>query len=219
MSTTPDKLVERYLKHLEVELDDLPRDRRREIVDEIAGHIAEARAGLEHETEADVRNILEGLGDPADIAEDARERFDVGPPRPAPVQSFKPGWMEVAALVFLLIGGLVVPIFGWIIGVVLLWVSNAWNVRDKVIGTVFVPGGLVLPIGLALFSSSVSGGTCGPVISGSGRAITAAPCSYGGSSTNSFGIVALIALIVIPIVTTAYLSYRLRQQPSVAAIA
>ena len=75
MSTTPDKLVERYLKHLEVELDDVPRDRRREIVDEIAGHIAEARAGLEHETEADVRNILEGLGDPADIAADARERL------------------------------------------------------------------------------------------------------------------------------------------------
>ena len=40
MSATSDKLVERYLKHLEVELDDLPRDRRREIVDEISGHIA-----------------------------------------------------------------------------------------------------------------------------------------------------------------------------------
>src|SRR5262245_38426610 len=93
MSTTPDKLVERYLRHLEVELDDLPRDRRREIVDEIAGHIAEARAGLEHETEADVRNILEGLGDPADIAEDARERFEVEPAR-----SFKPGWIEIGAL-------------------------------------------------------------------------------------------------------------------------
>ena len=79
MSTTPDKLVERYLKHLDVELDDLPRDRRREIVDEISGHIAEARAGLQAETEADVRNILEGLGDPAEIATDARERFDVLP--------------------------------------------------------------------------------------------------------------------------------------------
>jgi uncharacterized membrane protein len=217
MSTTPDKLVERYLKHLEVELDDLPRDRRREIVDEIAGHIAEARAGLEDESEADVRNILEGLGDPADIAEDARERFEVRPP--APAQPFKVGWMEVAALVFLLIGGLIIPIFGWIIGVVLLWVSNAWNVRDKIIGTVLVPGGLVLPIGLALFSSNVSGGTCGPVLSGNGRSITAAPCSYDTSSTNYVGVVALIALIVIPIVTTAYLAYRLRQQPSVAAIA
>src|SRR5262245_50473245 len=126
MSTTPDKLVDRYLKHLEVELDDLPRDRRREIVDEIAGHIAEARAGLEHESEVDVRNILEGLGDPADIADEARERFDVEPPRPA--QPFKPGWMEIGALVLLLIGGIVIPIFGWAIGVVLLWVSNAWNI-------------------------------------------------------------------------------------------
>ena len=79
MSTTTDKLVERYLKHLDVELDDLPRDRRREIVGEIAGHIAEARADLQGETEADVRNILEGLGDPAEIATDARERFDVFP--------------------------------------------------------------------------------------------------------------------------------------------
>lgn len=217
MSTTPDKLVERYLKHLEVELDDLPRDRRREIVDEISGHIAEARAGLEHETEADVRNILEGLGDPADIAEDARERFDVRAPQPA--APFKAGWMEVAALVLLLIGGLIIPFFGWIIGVVLLWFSNAWNVRDKVIGTVFVPGGLALPMGLALFSSGVSGGSCGPVISGSGRAITAAPCSYDTSNTNYIGIVALIVLIVTPIVTTAYLAYRLRQQPAVAAIA
>src|SRR5207245_2831935 len=66
MSTTSDKLVERYLKHLDVELDDLPRARRGEIVDEISRHIAAARADLEHETEADVRNILEGLVDPAD---------------------------------------------------------------------------------------------------------------------------------------------------------
>src|SRR6187399_929914 len=118
MSTTPDKLVDRYLKHLEVELDDVPRDRRREIVDEIEGHIAEARAALEHETEADVRNILEGLGDPADIAEEARERFEVAPPTAA--QAFKPGWLEIAALILLLIGGIVIPFFGWVIGVVLL---------------------------------------------------------------------------------------------------
>ena len=115
MSITPDKLVERYLKHLEVELDDLPRDRRREIVDEIAGHIAEARAGLEHETEADVRNILEHLGDPVEIAADARERFEVQPPTPA--QPYKPGWMEVGALVMLLVGGLILPAIGWFIGV------------------------------------------------------------------------------------------------------
>lgn len=218
MSTTPDKLVDRYLKHLEVELDDLPRDRRREIVDEIEGHIAEARAGLRDETEADVRNVLEGLGDPADIAEDARERFEV---RPAPAR-YKPGWIEVGALVMLLVGGLIVPIVGWFIGVVLLWVSNAWNVRDKVIGTLFVPGGLGLSIFVLLTAAFEAGGGSG--VSGceidpdTGREFNCFETST--TDTTSFteilGIVFLVALLLTPIFTTAYLTYRLRRQPAAA---
>ena len=197
MSTAPDKLVERYLKHLEVELDDLPRDRRREIVDEIAGHIAEARAALEHETEADVRNILEGLGDPADIAEDARERFEI---QPTSVVPYNPGWMEIAALVLLLIGGLLVPLFGWVIGVILLWLSNAWNVRDKVIGTVFVPGGLGFWLFLYLASTSLT--------TGSSSSESASSVSF----VDVLVIALLVALVVVPIITTAYLAYRLRRQ-------
>jgi uncharacterized membrane protein len=224
MSTTPDKLVERYLKHLEVELDDVPRDRRREIVDEIAGHIAEARAGLEHESEADVRNILEGLGDPADIAEDARERFDVQPP--AQAQPFKPGWMEIAALVLLLIGGIVIPFFGWVIGVVLLWASNAWNVRDKIIGTVLVPGGLALSAFLLFYAAARSGegtslGTLCEADPATGQQINCHRLSTGVSSagvdfTQVLGTLLLIGIVVVPIVTTAYLGYRLRHRPPAA---
>jgi uncharacterized membrane protein len=217
MSTTPDRLVERYVKHLEVELDDLPRDRRREIVDEIAGHIAEARAALEHETEADVRNILEGLGDPADIAEDARERFEVQPP--APAAQHKVGLVEVGALVMLLVGGLMVPIVGWLIGVVLLWVSNAWNVRDKVIGTLFVPGGLALPLFLFLLTASLAGGSagCPHVINlNTGREVPQSCPNGDASSTPYFGIAAAIALVLIPILTTIYLAYRLRNRPAAA---
>jgi hypothetical protein len=44
--------------------------------------------------------------------------------------------MEIGALILLLIGAIVLPPFGWR-GVVLLWVSNAWNVRDKLTGTAF----------------------------------------------------------------------------------
>jgi uncharacterized membrane protein len=218
MSTTPDKLVERYLKHLEVELDDVPGDRRREIVDEIAGHIAEARAGLEHETEADVRNILEGLGDPADIAAEARERFEVQ--APAPQSQYKPGWMEIGALVMLLVGGLVIPFAGWLVGVVLLWLSNAWNVRDKVIGTLFVPGGLGLSLFLLFFAASAGfsgGGSC-EFDPGTGREINCT--DFGASdSTGAFDVVKVLllaAIIVAPIITTAYLAYRLRRQPAAA---
>jgi uncharacterized membrane protein len=221
MGTTPDKLVERYLKHLEVELEDLPRDRRREIVDEIAGHIAEARAGLEHETEADVRNILEGLGDPADIAEDAGERFDVQSVRTAP--PYKPGWIEIGALVMLLVGGLIVPIVGWFIGAVLLWVSNAWNVRDKVIGTLFVPGGLGLSISVLVFGLSVAGSGGSSVSScevdpATGREFNCVETSTTDPSsfTDILASVLLVALVVTPIITTAYLTYRLRRSPAVA---
>ena len=61
----------------------------------------------------------------------------------------EPGWVEVGALIMLLVGGLVLPVIGWVIGIVLLWTSNVWNVRDKVIGTIFFPGGLGLPVLLA----------------------------------------------------------------------
>jgi uncharacterized membrane protein len=216
MSTTPNKLVNRYLKHLEVELDDLPSDRRSEIVDEIAGHIAEARSGLEHETEADVRNILEGLGDSAEIAAEARERFDVQ--AAAPAQLYRPGWMEVGALVLLLVGGFIVPIFGWLIGVVFLWLSNAWNVRDKVIGTLFVPGGLGLSILVIVLFLATSGGgvSCGAVTNLNTGARVPQPCPDSGTSTNYLALVGVIVLLVTPIVTTAYLAYRLRRRPVTA---
>ena len=214
MNATADKLVERYLKHLEIELDDLPRDRRREIVDEIAGHIAEARTALAHESEAGVRNILEGLGDPADIAADARERFEVQPL--APRTPFKPGAVEIAALILLLVGGLIIPVFGWVIGVVLLWISNAWNVRDKIIGTLLVPGGLGVPVfGFFLFAAG-SGGGCGPVINVKSHAVIASACHDSGSSTNYLALAGVILLLVTPIVTTAYLAYRLRRHPATA---
>ena len=34
----------------------------------------------------------------------------------------------------LLVGGLLIPFAGWIVGVVLLWASSAWTRREKIIG-------------------------------------------------------------------------------------
>jgi hypothetical protein len=211
MSTTPDKLVEKYLKHLEVELDDLPRARRREIVDEISGHIAEARADLQSESEADVRNILDHLGDPAEIATEARERFGV--------EAKKSGFHETATLIMLLVGGLVIPVIGWLVGVILLWSSNVWNTRDKLIGTLFVPGGLGLTVLLLTFgfSSGGSGSVC-DIDVGTGREFNCTPKQHDTTSvTDVLGIALLIVLLVAPIVSTAYLAYRMRTRPVAAA--
>src|SRR5215216_3971379 len=109
---------------------------------------------------------------------------------------YKPRWSDVAAIVLLLIGGLILPLVGWLVGIVLLWGSNAWNVRDKVIGTVFVPGGL----GLAGFIVLLAGATS----SSSGSE------SPGSSELADALVMSLfLAIIVAPIITTAYLTYRL----------
>ena len=59
------------------------------------------------------------------------------------------GWQETVAIVLLLVGGFIF-VFGWLVGVVLLWLSDVWTLRDKLLGTLVVPGGLALPAYLAL---------------------------------------------------------------------
>ena len=62
--TSADELVADYLKRLEGELSDLPRARRREIVEEVSAHIAEARASGDVESEAEVLTLLDRIGEP-----------------------------------------------------------------------------------------------------------------------------------------------------------
>jgi HAAS len=144
MTTRVDSLVDRYLKDLETELRGLPGNRRREILDEVGEHITQARADLDAETEAAIRTVLERLGDPADIAAEARDRFGV---QPEPARPATP-WLEVITLVVLLI-----PVLGWVVGAVLLWLSHNWTTREKRIGTLLALG--VGALALAALSSPV----------------------------------------------------------------
>jgi uncharacterized membrane protein len=89
-------LVDDYLRELSGELRDLPRGRRRELLGEITGHIDRALERGPSHGEAEVRNILVRLGEPAEIAEEARHRFGV--------RRGKPGALEVGALILLPIG-------------------------------------------------------------------------------------------------------------------
>jgi hypothetical protein len=68
-------------------------------------------------------------------------------------------WREVGAILLLPIGGVILPVIGWIVGVVLLWLSPRWSRGDKVIGTLVLPGGLfygVAGLGFEAFTSSSS---------------------------------------------------------------
>ena len=52
---------------------------------------------------------------------------------------------EPIAIVLLLIGIMLFAV-GWLVGVILLWSSPIWRLRDKFLGTLVVPGGL--PMGV-----------------------------------------------------------------------
>jgi hypothetical protein len=131
--------------------------------------------------------------------------------------------MDVLTPIILLVGGLLIPVLGWVAGVALLWTSRAWTRRDKVIGTLVIPGGLTIPVlmlsvGLAAPASE----GCGPTTTTPGQGVSVI-CS---SSTIALSNLRLVALIVIafiaPVLTTVYLIRRARSpgaepvEPSVA---
>jgi 4-amino-4-deoxy-L-arabinose transferase-like glycosyltransferase len=147
MTTNVDTLVDTYLRELDQQLQGLPRTRRRELLAEVRDHISSARAELDAQTEARVRTVLERMGDPAEIAAEARERF--GHAAGAPVPEGTP-WLEVIALVLLL-----VPVVGWIPAVILIALSRHWSRREKLTAWL-VPLAWLLPaFGV---SSSETGG-------------------------------------------------------------
>lgn len=190
-----DELVDSYLERLDVALAGVPRARRAEILEEIANHIADERAHLAGESEADVLNILERLGEPAEVAAAA------GGEAALPDQPRRIGAVEILALVL-------TPII-WPIGVILLWLSPAWSVRDKLIGTLLPPGGfwpfLVLP-GLSLAAS-----TC-TTMEVDGRVVSSTcPTGWEAVLLTVGGVGLLLLLAVLPILTGIYLGWRLRQ--------
>jgi uncharacterized membrane protein len=128
-----DDTTRRYLRRLEKELGDFPAVYRDEVVDEIREHIADSSASAE--SEADMLAVLDRLGDPKSIADDARERFGLRSPQA--------GTTEVAALFLFLFS---FSIVGYIVAAVLVWKSSAWRRRDKIIGIVapIVVGPLVV---------------------------------------------------------------------------
>jgi hypothetical protein len=55
---------------------------------------------------------------------------------------------DLLAVVGLVVGSLVIPVAGWLVGAVLLWRSDSWTVGEKLLGTLVWPGGLLLPLAL-----------------------------------------------------------------------
>lgn len=146
-TATAHPLVREYLKELRSATRRLPARRRRELMQEIEEHLREALAP--DAGEADVRTELDRLGDPHDIVAEEHDR-------PGHDAGQAPSATEWLTVVLLLLGGVVVPVLGWIAGVALLWRSTVWTTREKLIGTLAPPGGYMAIYGAYAVSLSRS---------------------------------------------------------------
>jgi uncharacterized membrane protein len=190
-------IINGYLARLETETVDLPRRSRRELIDGVREHIAEARTEEPQETDASLLTLLDRLGDPADLAEDERERLGIGTqPRP------RTGLLEIGALVL-------TPLI-WPVGVILLWASSAWDTRDKLIGTLLPPGGLFVSFyGVMFVALGARGTVCS---SGYSNGHSYTRCSGGLPPIASVLLgVALILFLFLPVITGVYMAIRLRR--------
>ncbi|WP_170177764.1 HAAS signaling domain-containing protein [Thermomonospora umbrina] len=176
-----DALIDDYLDRLARAAAGLPGSRRAELTAEIREHIEVALAEGPDRDEAAVRTLLDRLGDPEDIAREAGAPAPAlgGPPARRSVPAF-----ELVTVLLLLLGGIVLPVLGWVVGVVLLWASARWSVRDKLLGTLVFPGGLAVAAWWLFFASG-SSTTCDPT----------GVCETSGTSVEVSGAIVLVGVV------------------------
>ena len=153
-ASTP-QVVRRYLGELNRTLAGVPDDVRQGIV---AG-VAEELEGLDAVAAA---SRIESLGDPAFIAAEARAEARAGAgaaPSPsaanlAPSRASEERWYVVVTALLLEFGGLLVPLAGWVAGIMLLWASALWTRGEKLVATIVPPA-----VGVVLFSGFAIGGS------------------------------------------------------------
>jgi hypothetical protein len=107
----------------------------------------------------------------------------------------------------------ILPVLGWVVGVILLWISDVWSKREKLIGTFLVPGGARTA---DLSGRLLSGGGLleEPCVSNRGPGGRVQETCTGGASTLEpiLSALLLILLVVTPLVTTAYLARRMKRR-------
>lgn len=178
-----DLLVHDYLSRLERAAAGLAPERRQELLAGIEEHIDAARSAGVASDEAGMRTLLDRLGEPAEIVAAA---CDSVPPVSAATadtagtgageRTADPGrrrgtGLELAAVLMLTAGSFFL-VLGWLVGVVLLWCSDRWAVRDKALGTLVVPLG---PGGVLVFGALTPFGAVRTCSSGSVTAPSSQP--------------------------------------------
>jgi hypothetical protein len=118
---------------------------------------------------------------------------------------------DAITVFLLLVGGVILPVAGWVVGAVMLLVSRRWTFRDKLVGLLVWPGGLALAAGLIVLAPTRQ---CVYVDDSAGH-------RHGGECTGAtipgwLGIPLLILAIIGPLLTAIYLARRARRAAQTA---
>lgn len=144
MQSTNQELIDGYLTAVRDATRSLPRGQQETIVGDLESHIEQALpAGA---GEAEVRTVLDRLGSPASIAAEAGATKTNGPSR----------IKEIIGLIGISVGSLFIPIIGWVVGLVLVWMSPVWSKVQKMAATLIWPGGWFAMLSLSLVSVRAS---------------------------------------------------------------
>lgn len=111
-------------------------------------------------------------------------------------------WITVFLL---LVGGVIVPVAGWLAGAVMLVISPRWTLRDKLIGLLVWPGGLAVAAGLIAFAPTRD---CVYVDTPAGR--QPGQCT-GTAIPGWLGVPVLLVAVIGPLATALYLTVRARR--------
>lgn len=202
-NTQQSPLVADYLRRLDAAAAGLPADRRDELVEGIREHLDSALQGTDQASDAQVRAVLDRLGSPEEIVAAAADSEASLPPYQSPPKSGI-GALEIITVILLAIGGIILPILGWFIGLALLWTSSRWTTRDKLIGTFVWPGGYLMPLAFGMFAAQVC--TSDPT--------TGAESCSGWAMPPWLGVPVLVVLILAPLAVVGYLITRARRSPA-----
>ena len=190
-------MTDAYLTSLRHAVRDLPKP----IGDEIVAGVREELRGLD---DADARSRIAELGDPQFIAASAREEV--------PPKRQDAGWYTVLTIVLIAVGGIIVPVVGWFVGIAMLWWSRTWTLRDKLIGTLVLPVVLAVSLLVGVLASASTGQES--LLSNDGGFPTVeainplVPFGFAHSSI-------IIAFVIAPIISSIYLAVRARRLRSI----
>lgn len=205
MSDSVDQVVNGYLSRLDAAAANLPPGQRAELLHEIREHIDAARAAGAAADEATVRTMLDRLGEPEDIVAAALESSQAA--GPVLVARRSSTGLELAAALLLTVGSFI-PLIGWAVGAVLLWGSRRWSSREKLLGTLVVPGGpgMALWLGLFVGESCASTGE----FSDSGELIRMTETCEGFALPPWLGVPVFLAILIAPFIVAGLLYSRAR---------